>query len=265
MFTVKTWTQEQINMDFNQAVYDKLRSKYENLTDFVERLKYFSDDLARNRNLYNINPFPDLISKGVYILGKCDSELGIFPDAQLALKCSVGKAWAEDLRKQFYRSIQLAQELETKLNNEEKELLQICPVYLYFQTSLDNFFFKNILVMQRITEGVTLGNTKSGFSEKFCRVFNIPTVEEIRLQPQFALNLYLDKDETRQLIKIQTACLFKKLWHKGIKILSLNQKNILISQVRETGQIRYIIIDPVPNFFLPLSPLYNTFTSKLCK
>lgn len=265
MFTVKTWTQDQINIDFNQAVYDKLRIKYENLTDFVEQFKYFSDDLARNKNLYNINPFPDLISKGVYILGKNDSELEIFPDVQLALKCSTGKAWTEDLRKQFYRSIQLAQEVDTKLTNEEKELLQICPVYLYFQTSLDNFFFKNILVMQRIAEGVTLGNTKSGFSEKFCRVFSIPTVEEIRLQPQFTLNLYLDKDEKRQLFKIQTACLFKKLWHKGIKILSLNQKNILISQVRETGQIRYIIIDPVPNFYLPLSPLYNTFTSILCK
>lgn len=264
MFTVETWTQGQITIDFNQAVYDKLRSKYENSTDFVERLKYFSDDLARNRILYNINPFPDLISKGVYILGKCDSELGIFPDAQLALKCSVGKAWTEDLRKQFYRSIQLAQEVETKLNNEEKKLLQVCPVYLYLQTSSDNFFFKNILFMQRI-KGVTLGNTKSGFSEEFCRFFNIPTVEEICCQPQFALHLYLDKDKQRQLIKIQTVCLFKKLWHKGIKILSLNQKNILISQINETGQTQYTIIDPVPNFFPPLSPLYNTFTSKLCK
>jgi len=82
LVTVRTWTQDQINIDFNQAIYDC--SKYENLTDFLERLKSFSTDLAKNRNLYNINPFPDLISKGVYILGKCDSELGIFPDAQLA-------------------------------------------------------------------------------------------------------------------------------------------------------------------------------------
>jgi len=71
MVTV-SWTQDQINIDFNQAIYEKLRSKYENLTDFLERLKSFSTDLAKNRNLYNINPFPDLI-KGVYILGKCDS------------------------------------------------------------------------------------------------------------------------------------------------------------------------------------------------
>jgi len=74
MVTVRTWTQDQINIDFNQAIYEKLRSKYENLTDFLERLKSFSTDLAKNRNLYNINPFPDLISKGVYILGKCDSD-----------------------------------------------------------------------------------------------------------------------------------------------------------------------------------------------
>jgi len=265
MSPVKTWTQEQINIDFNLAVYDKLRSKYETLTDFLERLKSFTADLASNKNLYNINPFPEPLSKRVYILGKCDSELGIFPEPHLALKCSLGTAWTEDLRKQFYRSIQLAQEFETKLNNEEKNLLQICPVYLYFQTSLDNFFFKDILFMQRITEGVTLGNTKSGLSEEFCRVFNIPTFEEIFLQPQFTLNLCLDRDKQRQLIKIQTAYLFKKLWQKGIKILSLNQKNILISRVRGTGQTRYIIIDPVPNFFLPLSPLYNTFTSQLCK
>jgi len=71
MVTVRTWTQDQINIDFNQAIYEKLRSKC--LTDFLERLKSFSTDLAKNRNLYNINPFPDLISKGVYILGKCDS------------------------------------------------------------------------------------------------------------------------------------------------------------------------------------------------
>jgi len=86
----------------------------------------------------------------------------------------------QKVRKQFYRSIQLAQGFETKLNDEERTS-QICPVYLYFQTSLDNFFFKNICLCKRITEGVTLGNTKSGFGEEFCRVFNIPTVAEIRL------------------------------------------------------------------------------------
>jgi len=79
----------------------------------------------------------------------------------------------------------------------KKKTSQICPVYLYFQTSLDNFFFKDILFMQRITEGVTLGNTKSGFSEEFCQVFNIPTVAEI-CQTQFALHLYLDEDKQRQ-------------------------------------------------------------------
>jgi len=56
MVTVRTWTQDQINIDFNQAIYENCRSKYE-VTDFLERLKSFSTDLAKNRNLYNINPF----------------------------------------------------------------------------------------------------------------------------------------------------------------------------------------------------------------
>jgi len=53
MVTVRTWTQDQI-IDFNQAIYEKLRSKYENLTDFLERLKSFSTDLAKNR-IYTIS------------------------------------------------------------------------------------------------------------------------------------------------------------------------------------------------------------------
>jgi len=73
MVTVRTWTQDQINIDFNQAIRE-IAEVSMNLTDFLERLKSFSTDLAKNRNLYNINPFPDLISKGVYILGKCDSD-----------------------------------------------------------------------------------------------------------------------------------------------------------------------------------------------
>ncbi len=60
--------------------------------------------------------------------------------------------------------------------------------------------------------GVRRANTKSGFSEEFCRIFNILTVAEICRQPQFALNLYLDKDKQRQLIKIQTACLLWNLY-----------------------------------------------------
>jgi hypothetical protein len=51
---------------------------------------------------------------------------------------------------------------------------------------------------------------------------------------------------------------------KGIKIWSLNQKNVLLDSVVETGQTKYIIIDPTEDFFPPLSPLYNALTHQLC-
>lgn len=239
-------------------------SKYENLISFIESLNSFNADLAKNRDLYNINPYQDFIKKGVYILGKDGAELGIFPDQKLVLKCSQGQAWAEDLRKQFHRIIQLNYEFASKLSVEEKNLLQICPVYLHFQTNQADSFFKQILFMKRIDGEMTLGNTKAGFNEEFCRVFNIPSLEEIQNKPQFKLHRCLDKDKHRQLLKIQTVYLFKRLLRKGIKILSLNQKNILIQKVPETGQVKYIIIDPTEDFFPPISPLYNIVTSKFC-
>jgi hypothetical protein len=263
MFLVKTVAQKQILIDFHLDIYNKLLSQYESFNDFLERLKSFNTTLAKNKILYNINPYPNPIEQSIYILGIFDTELGIFPKPRLALKCSLGTVFTENLRKQFYRSIQLSQDFEVKFNTTEKHFLKICPVYLHVQIKSKNSVFKQILFMQWIV-GETLGSSESGFSEEFCQAFNIPSLEEIRRKPQFALHLYLDRNKKRQLLKIQTAYLFKYLWRKGIKILSLNQKNILISKNPETGQNQYIIIDPVSNFSLPLSPLYNAFTSALC-
>lgn len=264
MIPIKTWTQDQVSIDFHQEIYDKLRSNYGDFNEFLQLLKSFTTDLVNNKNLYNINPYDDSIKKGMHILGKDDSELGIFTDPKLALKCSQGQFGAEEVRKQFYRIIQLAQDFETKLNPEEKALLQICPVYLHFQTRQANSFFKQILFMKRVTASVTLGQTETGFDAEFCRVFNIPSLEEIYRKRQFALHRYLDKDKRRQLLKIQTVYLFKRLLRKGIKICSLNQKNVLVYHVLETGQTKYIIIDPTEDFFPPISPLYNALTHELC-
>lgn len=263
MLPVKTVSQKQISIDFHLDIYNKLSSQYESLTDFLEKLKSFNTHLAQNKSLYDINPYPNPVEQGIYILGTLDSELGIFPEPRLALKCSLGKLLTENLSKQFYRSLQLVQEFETKCNVVEKHLLQICPVYLHVQIKSKKSVFKQILFMQWVV-GETLGSSESGFSEEFCQAFNIPSLEEICRQPQFALHLRLDRNKKRQLLKIQTAYLFKRLWQKGIRILSLNQKNILISKNPETAQNQYIIIDPVSNFSLPLSPLYNVFTGMLC-
>ncbi|HAA29772.1 MAG TPA: hypothetical protein DCE56_21340 [Cyanobacteria bacterium UBA8553] len=154
--------------------------------------------------------------------------------------------------------------METKLTVEEKNLLRICPVYLHVQTHQEKSVFKQILFMQKVSEGVNLGQTPNGFSAEFCQVFNIPQLEEISRKHQFSLHRYLDKNKHRQLLKIQTVYLFKRLLHKGIKICSLNQKNVLVDPILETGQTKYIIIDVSEDFFPPLSPLYNGLTIQLC-
>jgi hypothetical protein len=118
--------------------------------------------------------------------------------------------------------------------------------------------------MPKIAEAVTLGHSQTGFSAEFCEVFNIPSLDEIRRRHQFALHRYLDKNKRRQLLKIQTVYLFKRLLSKGIKICSLNQKNVLVDRALETGHTTYTIIDPIEDLFPPLSPLYNTVTMQLC-
>lgn len=75
----------------------------------------------------------------------------------------------------------------------------------------------------------------------------------------------LDPDPQRQLLKIQSAYLFQRLSQKGIKILSLNQKNILAVSNPPSKQQQYVIIDPIADYCLPISPVYNLLTAQLCR
>lgn len=264
MKSIPTWTHDQITIDFHPEIYERSQHQYQDFNEFLDLLNSFTADLVENKDLYNINPYQDFVNKGIYILGKHDSKLNVFPNKGLALKCSQGQIWAEDLRKQFYKSIKLCQNFELKLNPQEKNLLQVCPVYLHVQNRNPDSYFKQIFFMQKINSGITLGQTKTGFNEEFREVFKIPSLEEIQRKKQFKLHLYLDKDKHRQVLKIQTVYLFKRLLQKGIRILSLNQKNILVDKDSSTGKTRYIIIDASEDFFPPITPAYNLLTRHLC-
>lgn len=265
MSLIKNLTIGQISLDFQDDIYSRLMDKYGDIKEFLERLQFVIDQVTTHRDEYNINPYSDKINKGIYILGLDDSELRIFPNSSLALKCSQNKLGAENLRKQFYRSIQLTQELEVKLNQQQKPLLQICPVYLYVKINDPNSFFKEILFMKRIKEDKTFANSEWGFCTQFRQAFNIPSLEEIKHLSRFALHQYLDRDQQRQLLKIQTVYLFERLWCKGIRIFSLNQKNILVSQDINRNHNRYLIIDPIADYCWPTSPIYNSLTLPLIR
>jgi hypothetical protein len=265
MISIKNLTIGQISLDFQDDIYNRLINKYGEIKEFVERLEFFLNQVTIHRDQYNINPYSDKINRGIYILGLDDSELGIFPDSSLALKCSQKTLGAENLRKQFYRSIQLTQELEVKLDPDQKALLQICPVYFYVKINVPNSFFKEILFMKRIKEDKTFAYSEWGFGTQFRQAFKIPSLEQIKHLSRFALHQYLDRDQQRQLLKIQTVYLFERLWCKGIRILSLNQKNILVSQDVNSNQNRYFIIDPSPDYYLPISPIYNSLTFPLIR
>lgn len=258
---IQTRTQDQMTLDFSAQIYWQLEQKYD-LSEFIDRLKSLSVQLEEQRSISNINPYPDKFKGGIYILGHIDRELKIFPSPNLALKCSEGQFLAENLKRQFDRSIQLAQLCQQRLTAEEQNLLQVCPVYLHLQNRVNDALFRQILFMPRV-EGTTLAEVRSGFSAEFCRVFQIPTLDQIRRLPQFALHLKLDRNRQRQLVKIQTAYLFRYLWKRGIRILSLNQRNVIVSS--EGDSVRYTIIDPIPDYLKPLSPLYNLLTSLLCR
>ncbi|MCU0534132.1 MAG: hypothetical protein MUD14_09585 [Hydrococcus sp. Prado102] len=265
MLPITTYTQDGITLDLVNEIGDRLTNNYANFTDFLYKLKEFNFVIEKNRDSYNINPYSDKLKLGIYILAKDGSELEIFSNSNLALKCSEGKFFADNLKQQFQRSLKLAKDFETKLSEQEKELLKICPVYSYFQTLEKGVLFKQILFMQNIDSGKTLGDIITGFDSKFCRVFKIPELEEISQKPQFNLHLMLDRDKPRQLLKIQTAYLFRRLLTKGISILSLNQKNILISKTRNSEPIEYTIIDPTVDWVAPLSPIYNLGTYLFCQ
>jgi hypothetical protein len=265
MITITTYIQDKITVDLIGEVDDNLKANYASLLGLIDKLKSFNSNLEKNRDFYNINPYSDKLKLGIHILAKEGSELKVFPNSNLALKCSEGKLFADNLKKQFERSIQLATDFETKLSDREKELLKICPVYSYVQTNEKEVLFKQILFMQNIDGGKTLGDTQTGFNSEFCQIFKIPSLEEILQKYQFKLHLFLDEDKHRQLLKIQTAYLFGRLLTKGISILSLNQKNILISKTHNSQPIEYTIIDPTVDWFAPLSPIYNLGTCLFCQ
>jgi len=263
-FGIQTYNQGGIRLDLELSIYQQLRKQSINLAEFIQKLTDFITVLEHNPERYNINPYTEKFNRGIHILGRHSSELGVFPQSYLALKCSEGRWGAENPRKQFSRSIQLAWEFETRLTNQEKALLQICPVYLHFQTRLKSALFKKILFMPKI-EGTPLGKTEVGFSLEFCQTFNIPDFREIRRKFRFSLHRFLDPDKKRQLLKIQSAYLFQRLSERGIIIPSLNQKNILATLNTNTKQIQYVIIDPIADYYLPISPAYNLVTGYLCK
>jgi len=263
-FGIQTYNQGGIRLDLELSIYQQLRKQSINLAEFIQKLTDFITVLEHNPERYNINPYTEKFNRGIHILGRHRSELGVFPQSYLALKCSEGRWGAENPRKQFSRSIQLAWEFETRLTNQEKALLQICPVYLHFQTRLKSALFKKILFMPKI-EGTPLGKTEVGFSLEFCQTFNIPDFREIRRKFRFSLHRFLDPDKKRQLLKIQSAYLFQRLSERGIIIPSLNQKNILATLNTNTKQVQYVIIDPITDYYLPISPVYNLLTAYLCK
>lgn len=263
MESIKPFVYQHQTFEFEHRVYQQLEHRYQNFSDFLANFSKLNQDVLRYKDDYNINPYNDTVDKGVYLLGIEDSRLGIFPNSSLVLKCSQGKLQGGNLRHQFYRSQELAQTFAAKLTAQEQELLQVCPVYLYMQSNAEQDFFKQMLVMPRI-EGKTLGEISTGFTEEFRQTFQIPSLEEIQHKFRFALHRLLDSQKQRQLLKIQTAYLFRYLWSRNIKILSLNQKNILAVTSSESTRVRYVIIDPVADYFAPISPLYNLITALLC-
>ncbi|NES96972.1 MAG: hypothetical protein F6K32_17405 [Desertifilum sp. SIO1I2] len=263
-FGIQTYSQGDIRLDMELSIYQQLQKQSVNFAEFIQKLTDFITVLEDNKERYNINPYTEKLNRGIHILGQYDSELGVFPQSDLALKCSEGRWGAENPRKQFFRSIQLVWEFKTRLTYQEKSLLQICPVYLHLQTQVKSAFFKKVLVMPKI-EGIPLGKTEFGFSPEFCQTFNIPDFEEIMQKFRFSLHRFLDPNQKRQLLKIQSAYLFQRLSERGIIISSLNQKNILTTPNRNNQQVQYVIIDPVADYYLPISPVYNLLTSHLCK
>jgi hypothetical protein len=247
-------------LELTAAIYEQVERLYGGPLQLIEALNQLNQQLSSNQDRFNINPYGTTAQEGIYILGLEDSVFQLFSGSQLVLKGARGQQWGtENLRTQFHRSLQLQAEFALKLSAEERHLLGICPVYLYAQSQQQ--FFRQLLLMQRI-DGPTLGQTSTGFQELFCRVFDIPSLEEIAELSRFRLHRWMDGGQHRQLLKIQAAYLFERLQQRGITLLSLNQKNIIETSA-EKG--RYVIIDPVPNYLAPISPAYNLLTGLFCR
>lgn len=256
---VLSYTDGAVRLELTAAIYAQIEQLYGNPGQLVEAVRQLSQRLGSAPEQFNVNPYSKTAEKGIYLLGLEAPVFQLFPGSQLVLKGSRGYWGAEDLHKQFQRSLQLQAEFALKLTAEERQFLGICPVYLYVQSRQQ--FLRQMLFMQRI-EGPTLGQTQTGFHPKFCRVFGIPALEEIAEFPQFRLHRWLDRGQPRQLLKIQAAYLFERLQRRGITILSLNQKNVIETSQMQEGQ--YMIIDPIADYFPPVSPAYNLLTGWFC-
>ncbi|MDX2097104.1 MAG: hypothetical protein SFW36_04955 [Leptolyngbyaceae cyanobacterium bins.59] len=261
---MRTYDQGEVTIDLAPPIYQDLQDRSANLSEFTQRLIHLIAEVEHNRQQYNINPYAEKFNRGIYILGKDESELGVFPNSNLVLKCSEGRWNAENPRRQFLRSLELAWEFKARLTEPEQALLQICPVYLHFQTRAKRTLFKRVLVMPHI-EGTPLGKIETGFSAEFCQTFKIPDTKEILRKFRFTLHRLFDPDQKRQLLKIQSAYLFQRLSQKGIRIFSLNQKNILATSKPNKTHTQYVIIDPIADYYLPISPIYNLLTAQLCR
>jgi hypothetical protein len=181
----------------------------------------------------------------------------------LVFKCSEGQPGTENLKVQFRRSLALSRTIARRFTLAEQQQLQVCPVYCYVQAPDRQARFKHILVMEWI-QGIALADLPDGLDPAFCQQFRIPTVPAIARKRQFWLHRCLDRNPQRQLLKIQTAYLFRRLAARGIRLYSLNQKNILATTQSETGQVQYLLIDTTADWSAPVSPLYNLVTYPFC-
>jgi hypothetical protein len=258
------FTLSEHTIDLATDFYAKVLEKYADISTFMSELNLAIADLEKHRHLYNINRYANPIDKGVHILSHDRLRFNSFPDLQLVFKCSEGRFYADNLKQQFYQSLNLSSQFKANLSLPEQNLLQICPTYFYWRDRRPSAFLKEVLGMRRLTNYIDFSEAESGFDPEFCQIFQIPNLAEIAGQPQFQIHLKLDSDRQRQLLKIQTVYLFKRLQQKGLTIWSLNQKNILVNLDLQSDLSKYVSIDPTADWSLPITPVYNAINYWLC-
>jgi len=55
MNPIHTWTQGRVTIELHQEIYEKLLSRYGNVTEFIDKLQFFNSNLAKDLDLYNIS------------------------------------------------------------------------------------------------------------------------------------------------------------------------------------------------------------------
>ncbi|PSB02712.1 hypothetical protein [Merismopedia glauca] len=253
------------NLDFSVDFHRKVLEKYQDISSFVSELNLLIEDLGKHRDIYNINRYPNPIDKGIHILSHDNLKFSLLPEERLVFKCSEGRLYGDNLRQQFARSLNLSAQFQTNLSLKEQSLLQICPTHFYLRDRHSSASFKEVLVMKRLTHYIDFSEAELGFDAEFCQVFQIPSLAEISQKPQFQIHLQIDRDRQRQLLKIQTAYLFKRLKQRRLTIWSLNQKNILVNQDPRSDLSKYVPIDPTADWILPITPIYNAANYWLCR